>query len=158
MPAKPTPGSPAPSFTAPVVGGDYEDGATLSLSDLAGETVVLYFYPKDSTPGCTAQACDLRDNWSAVSAKAKVFGVSTDGVKSHRNFIDKQNLPFPLISDKDKSIVEAFGVWVEKKMMGKVGFGTERSTFIIGPDQKIQAVFEKVKAKEHLQQLLDALS
>ncbi len=157
MATKPQPGSPAPQFTAPVVGGDYPDGATLSLSDLAGETVVLYFYPKDNTPGCTTQACDLRDNWAAVSAKAKVFGVSPDSVRSHRKFIDGQKLPFPLIADPDKTIVNAYGVWVEKSMMGRLGFGTERSTFVIGPDQTIKAVFEKVKPKDHLARLIEVL-
>jgi thioredoxin-dependent peroxiredoxin len=157
MSNKPEVGSPAPQFTAPVAGGEFPDGASLSLSDLAGKTVVLYFYPKDSTPGCTTQACDLRDNWGVVSAKAKVFGVSPDGVKSHRSFIEKQNLPFPLIADTDKKIVNAYGVWVEKSMMGRLGFGTERTTFVIGPDQKIKAIFPKVKPKEHVAQLLAVL-
>jgi len=157
MATKPQPGDPAPVFTASVVGGDYPEGATVSLADLAGQTVVLYFYPKDSTPGCTVQACDLRDNWAAVSAKAKVFGVSPDSVKSHRKFIEGQRLPFPLLADADKSIVNAYGVWVEKSMMGRLGFGTERSTFVIGPDQKIRAVFEKVKPKEHVSRLLEVL-
>lgn len=154
MANKPEVGSPAPQFTAQVAGGEYADGSTLSLSDLAGQTVVLYFYPKDNTPGCTTQACDLRDNWAAVSAKAKVFGVSPDGVKSHRKFIENHSLPFPLIADTDKKIVNDYGVWVEKSMMGRLGFGTERSTFVIGPDQKIKAVFPKVKAKEHVARLL----
>jgi peroxiredoxin Q/BCP len=157
MATKPQPGDPAPPFAAPVVGGDYPEGATVSLADLAGHTVVLYFYPKDNTPGCTTQACDLRDNWAAVSAKAKVFGVSPDSAKSHRKFIDGQRLPFPLIADTDKSIVNAYGVWVEKSMMGRLGFGTERTTFVIGPDQKIRAVFEKVKPKEHVARLLEVL-
>ncbi|MBU6300288.1 MAG: peroxiredoxin [Verrucomicrobia bacterium] len=157
MANKPEVGSPAPQFTAPVVGGDYPEGATLSLSDLAGQTVVLYFYPKDNTPGCTTQACDLRDNWAAVSAKARVFGVSPDGVKSHRKFIDGHSLPFPLIADPDKKIVNDYGVWIEKSMMGRLGFGTERTTFVIGPDQKIKAVFPKVKPKEHVAQLLGVI-
>lgn len=157
MANKPEVGSPAPQFTAPVAGGEYADGTVLSLSDLAGQTVVLYFYPKDSTPGCTTQACDLRDNWAAVSAKAKVFGVSPDGVKSHRKFIENHSLPFPLIADTDKKIVNDYGVWVEKSMMGRLGFGTERTSFVIGPDQKIKAVFPKVKPKEHVAQLLSVI-
>lgn len=157
MSQKPAVGSPAPQFTAPVTGGSYGEEATLSLSDLKGQTVVLYFYPKDATPGCTAQACDLRDNWAAVSARAQVFGVSPDSVKSHRKFIANKGLPFPLISDPDKSIVNAYGVWVEKSLFGKLGLGTERSTFVIGPDQKIQAVLTKVKPGEHVPRLLEIL-
>ena len=155
MSEKPEVGSPAPAFTAQVTGGDYGDEATLSLSDLKGETVVLYFYPKDSTPGCTVQACDLRDNWEAVSARAKVFGVSPDSVKSHQKFITKKELPFPLIADQDKEIIHAYGVWVEKTIFGKLGFGTERTTFIIGPDQKIKAILPKVKPKEHVTKILE---
>lgn len=157
MAEKPQIGAPAPQFTAQAVGGDYGDETTVSLSDFAGQTVVLYFYPRDNTPGCTTQACDLRDNWPAVSAKAKVFGVSPDSVKSHRKFIEKKQLPFPLLADPDKTIVNAYGVWIEKSLYGRLGFGTERTTFVIGPDQKIKAVFEKVKPKEHVQQLLGIL-
>lgn len=157
MPEKPNVGDPAPSFTASVIGGDYQDETTLSLSDLAGETVVLYFYPKDNTPGCTIQACGLRDNWEAVSAKAKVFGVSPDSIKSHQKFINGKKLPFPLISDSDKEIVRAYGVWSEKGLMGKLGLGTERSTFVIAPDQTIKAVFPKVSPVGHVSKILDAV-
>ncbi|MFT5468624.1 MAG: peroxiredoxin Q/BCP [Verrucomicrobiales bacterium] len=157
MSVKPEVGAKAPQFTAVAVGGEFGEGAEVSLKDLKGETIVLYFYPKDSTPGCTTQACDLRDNWAAVSAKAKVFGVSIDSAKSHQKFIDKQQLPFPLLSDPEKTIVEAYGLWVEKKMYGRTYMGTERSTFVIGPDQKILAVFEKVKPKEHAARLLEVL-
>lgn len=157
MAEKPTIGSPAPAFTAKVTGGEYGEEATLSLSDLAGQTVVLYFYPKDLTPGCTTQACDLRDNWATVAAKAKVFGVSPDSIKSHQKFIAKKELPFPLISDEDKSIVNAYGVWVEKSLYGRLGFGTERTTFVIGPDQKIKAVLPKVKPAEHVSKILEAV-
>lgn len=150
-------GSPAPQFTAQVVGGDYGDEATLSLSDLAGETVVLYFYPRDGTPGCTIQACDIRDNWESVAAKTKVFGISTDSVASHQKFVKNRELPFPLISDPDRKIVDAYGVWKEKSIYGKIGFGVERTSFIIGPDQKILAVLPKIGPKKHVPAILEAL-
>jgi peroxiredoxin Q/BCP len=149
-------GDNAPAFHATAVGGSY-DGQTVSLSGLRGKTVVLYFYPKDDTPGCTKQACGLRDAWRAFAGKAEVFGASTDPLKSHAKFIEKFNLPFPLLSDPEKKLVTAYGVWVEKSMYGKKYFGTERSTFVIGPDGKIKAIFRKVKPEEHAEQLLNAL-
>ena len=149
-------GDKAPAFQATAVGGNY-DGQAVSLSGLRGKTVVLYFYPKDDTPGCTKQACGLRDAWRDLAGKAEVFGVSTDPVKSHAKFIEKFNLPFPLLSDPEKEIVTAFGVWVEKSMYGKKYMGTERSTFVIGPDGKVKAIFRKVKPEEHAAQLLNAL-
>lgn len=154
---KPEVGQTAPKFTAPVAGEGYADDATLTLDDLRGERAVLVFYPKDDTPGCTKQACALRDNWDEVKAKARVFGVSIDPVKSHRRFIAKHGLPYPLIADEDHKIVEAYGVWVEKSMYGKKYMGTERSTFVIGADGKIAAVLEKVSPDEHLKRLLEAL-
>jgi thioredoxin-dependent peroxiredoxin len=158
MSQQPAIGSPAPVFKKiPVAGGDYAAGSTLSLSDLKGETVVLYFYPKDDTPGCTKQACALRDGWQQISKKAKVFGVSIDSVKSHEKFIQKFELPFPILSDEQKQIVEAYGVWVEKSMYGKKYMGTERTTFVINPQGKIAAVFPKVKPEEHYQQVLAVL-
>jgi thioredoxin-dependent peroxiredoxin len=153
-----TPGAKAPHFKAPVVGGEYSEGSTLSLSDLQGQKVVLYFYPKDDTPGCTKQACALRDGWKKLAAKAKVFGVSIDSVKAHQKFITKFELPFPLISDEEKKIVADYGVWVEKSMYGKKHMGTERSTFVIDEQGKIQAVFPKVKPEEHYDLLLKALA
>jgi peroxiredoxin Q/BCP len=112
--------------------------------------VVLYFYPKDDTPGCTTQACALRDEWDDFrKMKAEIFGVSIDPAKSHTKFIEKHALPFPLLSDEKKELVEAFGVWVEKSMYGKKYMGTERSTFVIGPEGKIRAIFRKVKPGEH---------
>ena len=150
-------GSKAPSFTAQVIGGEFTTPTTLSLSDLKGETVVLYFYPKDDTPGCTKQACALRDGWSEISKKAKVFGVSIDSIKSHEKFIKKHTLPFPIISDEEKQLVEAYGVWVEKSMYGKKYMGTERSTFVIGPDGEIKAIFLKVSPTEHFDQVLAVL-
>lgn len=153
---KPQVGKAAPKFSAEVVAPD-ADPAKLSLKDLQGERVVLVFYPKDSTPGCTTQACAIRDGWTDLKDRVKIFGVSIDDAKSHAKFIDKQSLPYPLISDPDKKIVEAYGVWVEKSMYGKTFMGTERSTFIIGPDGKLEAVLEKVKPKLHLEQLIATL-
>lgn len=157
MSAHPTPGTPAPSFKAPVVGGSYPEGSILHLDDLRGQTVVLYFYPKDDTPGCTKQACALRDGWNAIQNQAKIFGVSIDSIKSHQKFIQKHTLPFPIISDEDHAIVNAYGVWVEKNMYGKKYMGTERTTFVIAPDGKVKAVLPKVKPDEHLDQVLKAL-
>lgn len=157
MSTHPQPGTKAPAFSAQAVGGSYASPTTVKLADLKGETVVLYFYPKDDTPGCTKQACALRDGWSDISKKAKVFGVSIDPIKSHEKFIKKHSLPFPILSDEDHNIVEAYGVWVEKSMYGNTYMGTERTTFIIGPDGKIKAVLPKVKPDEHLAQLLALL-
>ncbi|MES2657256.1 MAG: thioredoxin-dependent thiol peroxidase [Verrucomicrobiota bacterium] len=157
MSTQPQPGTQAPAFSAPSIGGGYSESTTVNLSDLKGETVVLYFYPKDDTPGCTKQACALRDGWQEISAKAKVFGVSIDSIKSHEKFIKKHSLPFPILSDEDHRIVEAYGVWVEKSLYGKTYMGTERTTFIIGPDGKIKAVLPKVKPDEHLARVLELL-
>lgn len=151
------PGSPAPAFEAPVVGGSYSCGETISLAALKGRPVVIYFYPKDDTPGCTKQACALRDGWSSIQKKAHVFGVSIDSVKSHEKFIKKHALPFPLLADEDKKLVEAYGVWVEKSMYGKKYMGTERSTFIIDAKGNIKAVLRKVKPEEHLDLVLAEL-
>jgi peroxiredoxin Q/BCP len=150
-------GSPAPAFQLPVIGGAWPEGAVLSSADLAGKDYILYFYPKDDTPGCTVQACALRDGWHQLSKKAAVFGVSIDPPKSHRKFIQKHSLPFPLLADEEKTLVEAYGVWVEKSMYGKTYFGTERSTFVIGADGTLKAILPKVKPAEHLEQLLAAL-
>lgn len=157
MPEKPAVGQPAPDFTAPVVGGAYSSGSTLTLSALRGRAVVLYFYPKDDTPGCTAQACAMRDGWEGIKEKAMVFGVSTDSVASHEKFQTKHSLPFPLISDADRAIAEAYGVWVEKSMYGKKYMGMERSTFVIDADGKIAAVLEKVAPAKHMDLLLKTL-
>lgn len=152
-----TPGSKAPAFTATAVGADYGDGQTVSLADFKGRTVVLYLYPKDDTPGCTTQACGLRDAWSRFEGKAVVFGVSIDPAKSHAKFIRKHALPFPLLVDESHALVEAYGVWVEKSMYGKTYMGTERTTFVIGGDGRIKAVLRKVKPAEHAEQVLAAL-
>jgi peroxiredoxin Q/BCP len=156
--SKPALNTQAPDFTAAVIGGDHESGATLTLSHLRGKPVVLYFHPKDDTPGCTKQACGLRDGWKKIAQKAQVFGVSTDPVKSHARFIQKYDLPFPLIADEDKTLVTAYGVWVEKSLYGKKYMGTERSTFIIDKDGRIVAILKKVKPEEHLDAVLEGLS
>ena len=155
--SKPAVESQAPDLTAAVAGGTYPSGETVTLSQLRGKPVVLYFYPKDDTPGCTKQACSLRDDWAALSEKALVFGISTDPLKSHEKFIKKYDLPFPLIADDDQKIVNAYGVWVEKSLYGKKYMGTERSTFVIGADGRITAILEKVKPDEHLAQVLAML-
>ena len=149
-------GAKAPAFKAVAVGGNY-DGKTVSLDVLKGKTVVLYFYPKDDTPGCTKQACGLRDAWKDFAGKAEVFGVSIDPVKNHTKFIEKYALPFPLLSDEEKTMAGAYGVWVEKSMYGKKYFGVERSTFVIGPDGRIKAIFRKVKPEEHAAKVLAVL-
>lgn len=151
-------GDKAPSFTTTAVGGSYGNGTSLKLSDLKGKAVVLYFYPKDDTPGCTTQACGIRDEWKEIaSTGAALFGVSIDPVKAHEKFIAKFDLPFPLLADTDKSIVEAYGVWVEKSMYGKKYMGTERTTFVIDAKGKIAAIFPKVKPAEHAGLVIKAL-
>ena len=150
------PGDKAPAFTALAVGGDY-DGQRVSLASLKGKTIVLYFYPKDDTPGCTAQACGVRDAWPALSKRALVFGVSPDSAKKHAKFIEKHALPFPLLVDEDHALAEAFGVWVEKSLYGRKYMGVERSTFVIGPDGKLREVLRKVKPIEHAALLLELL-
>ncbi len=151
-------GDKAPAFTAVAVGGEYGDGKKVSLSDFKGKNVVLYFYPKDDTPGCTTQACALRDAWKEFAGKGIIFGVSVDSAKSHAKFIAKHELPFPLLVDEDHAIVDAFGVWVEKSMYGKKYMGTERSTFVIGGDGKLKAILRKVKPAEHAELVLAELS
>jgi peroxiredoxin Q/BCP len=147
----------APDFTAPVIGGTYKSETTLTLSNLRGQKVVLYFYPKDDTPGCTKQACALRDSWSQITKKALLFGISTDPIKRHAKFIEKHTIPFPLIADEDHTIVNAYGVWVEKSLYGKKYMGTERTTFIISETGIITAILEKVKPDEHLEKVLSSL-
>lgn len=150
-------GDPAPPFTATAVGGSYGMGAPVSLSDFAGQTVVLYFYPRDDTPGCTRQACGLRDAWNQFSQRAAVLGISPDSAERHRKFIDKYELPFPLVSDATKEILQAYGVWVEKIRYGKKSMGVERSTFVIAADGTVRAIFHKVKPDEHAEQILAVL-
>jgi thioredoxin-dependent peroxiredoxin len=151
-------GDTAPAFTTIAVGGDYGEGKSLKLADLKGSPVVLYFYPKDDTPGCTTQACGIRDNWSEIKATgAHLFGVSIDAEKSHTKFLQKFDLPFPLLADTSKEIVSAYGVWVEKSMYGKKYMGTERTTFVIDSHGKIAAIFPKVKPAEHAGLVIKAL-
>jgi thioredoxin-dependent peroxiredoxin len=152
------PGDPAPDFSAIAVGGTYKDGQTIRLSDFRGKTVVLYFYPKDDTPGCTAQACGLRDRYEPfLDAGALVFGVSVDPPENHAKFIAKHNLPFPLISDERQRIVQDYGVWIEKTKEGKSYMGTERSTFVIRPDGRIKSIFRRVSPEEHAETLIEDL-
>ena len=150
-------GDPAPDFRALAVGGEYGEGREVSLADFRGQRLVLYFYPKDDTPGCTTQACGLRDSWDEIKNRAALFGVSVDPAKSHTKFINKFSLPFPLLSDPDKKMVEDYGVWVEKTFMGRKHMGVERSTFIIDAQGKIAAIHRKVKPDEHVDLLKEAL-
>ncbi|HJS50344.1 MAG TPA: thioredoxin-dependent thiol peroxidase [Pyrinomonadaceae bacterium] len=134
-----------------------QDGNTVKLSDHKGERVVLYFYPKDDTPGCTKEACSFRDADTTYRKKGiKVFGVSTDSEKSHQKFISKFQLPFDLLADTDKSIVEKYGVWGEKSMYGKKYMGTMRKTFLIDEKGKIAKIFDKVNVAEHADEVLEA--
>src|SRR6187551_634075 len=150
-------GKPAPEFTSPVIGGIYKAGDTVTLSALRGQNVILYFYPKDDTPGCTTQACALRDSWSDLESRGEIFGVSVDSAASHEKFINKYHLPFPLLSDPEHKIVEAYGVWVEKSMYGKKYMGAERSTFLIDGSGRISAIHRKVKPEAHVDLLLSSL-
>ncbi len=140
---------------APEILGVDQSGNEIRLSDFAGRKVVLYFYPKDNTPGCTAEACNLRDNYEALQAAGyAVVGVSKDSEASHRKFIEKQSLPFPLIADTSIELNEVFGVWREKKMAGRTYMGTVRTTFIIDENGVITDVIEKVDTKNHAAQIL----
>ncbi len=146
-------GDKAPDFTVATNGG-----GTVSLSDFKGKNVILYFYPKDYTPGCTKEACAFRDHWDDFKkAGAVVLGVSTDKVKSHDKFVEKYKLPFTLLADEDKSIVQAYGVWGPKTFMGVKYTGTSRVTFLIGPNGKIKKIWPKVKPAEHAEEVLAAL-
>lgn len=144
------PGDKAPDFK-----GKDSQGNTISLADLKGSKIVLYFYPKDNTPGCTAQACNLRDNYDVLMKQGyKVIGVSADNEKSHVKFIEKFELPFPLIADTEKEILQAYGVWGPKKFMGRTYDGIHRTTFIIDEKGVISEVIEKVDTKNHAAQFL----
>ncbi|HMO81837.1 MAG TPA: thioredoxin-dependent thiol peroxidase [Pyrinomonadaceae bacterium] len=147
-------GDKAPNFK-----GRNQDGKSVKLSDFKGKKLALYFYPKDDTPGCTKQACSLRDGFADLKkAGIAVVGVSIDDERSHRKFIDKYELPFDLIADTDKKIVEDYGVWGEKSMYGKKYMGTHRKTFLIDEKGKIVKVFEKVKVAEHANEVLTAFA
>lgn len=143
-------GQTAPDFTAKDQNGD-----TITLAQFKGKKVVLYFYPRDNTPGCTAQACDLRDNYQALLEQGfVVVGVSTDTEKKHQNFIAKYELPFPLIADTEKEVHELYGTWQLKKFMGRESMGTVRTTFIIDEEGVISDIIGKVKTKAHAEQIL----
>ena len=147
-------GKPAPDFSL-----TSDTGETISLASLRGKPVVLYFYPKDDTPGCTVQACSIRDSWGEFERRgAVVLGVSPDGVASHVKFKQKYGLPFPLLADTGREVAEAYGVWVEKSMLGKKYMGIERSTFVIAPDGTVVKVMRKVKPDEHTDDVLAALA
>jgi peroxiredoxin Q/BCP len=153
-PMKPQPGEAAPDYSMSA-----DDGSTVSRDSQLGKRYVLYFYPKDDTPGCTAQACSLRDNFSRVNdAGIEVFGVSPDSVERHVKFRAKYDLPYHLLSDPGHGVADAYGVWVEKTFAGRKYKGVERSTFIIGPDGRIEHVLERVKPMEHVELVLEALA
>jgi len=136
-----------------------DSGKEVSLKDLRGKKVILYFYPKDDTPGCTREACDLRDNFSRLKSKnVVVYGVSKDSIESHVKFKSKYSLPFPLLSDPDHKLAESYGAWGEKNMYGKKTMGTIRSTFIIDEDGKIEKAYRNVKVDGHVERLLEDLT
>jgi peroxiredoxin Q/BCP len=146
----PEPGTTAPDFTAPD-----QHGQPFTLSSLRGQKVALYFYPKDDTPGCTAQACNLRDNEAQLAAQGiQVVGVSTDDAVSHQKFATKYELAFPLVADADKSIVQAYGVWQEKKNYGKTYWGTVRTTFLLDENGVIERIIKRPDTKNHAAQLV----
>mgnify|MGYP006280337943 CR=1 FL=1 len=146
-------GDKAPDFTLPD-----QDGASVSLKDFAGRRVIVYFYPKDNTPGCTKEACSIRDNFPALSEKeAVVLGISADSVESHKKFKEKFNLPFTLLSDPEMEVIKAYGAWGTKKMYGKEYDGIMRYTYVIGADGTVEKAFEKVKTAQHGEELLGAL-
>ncbi|MFO7745138.1 MAG: thioredoxin-dependent thiol peroxidase [Psychroflexus sp.] len=143
-------GDKAPNFEA-----KDQDGNVHTLKDYKGKKLVVFFYPKASTPGCTAEACNLRDNWEVFQEKGyEILGVSADSAKRQQNFKNKYELPFPLLADEDKEVIEAFGVWGPKKFMGKEYDGIHRTTFIIDGNGKIEEVISKVKTKAHAEQIL----
>lgn len=142
---------------APELNVKDQDGIIHSLADYKGKKIVLYFYPKDATPGCTAQACNLRDNHNLLKkAGYSIIGVSADNENSHIKFIEKQNLNFPLLADTDKELIKRYGVWGEKKFMGKTYDGIHRTTFVIDENGIIENIITKVKTKDHAAQVLSA--
>ena len=153
MPTPLTEGEPAPDFSA-----ETDRGETVSLKDFAGKHVVLYFYPKDDTPGCTTEACNFRDNLARLEAEgAVVLGISLDSVPSHQKFRDKFELPFTLLSDPEHEVADAYGVYGQKTFMGREYMGVDRATFLIGPDGKLEKVWPKVKPDGHADEVLAAL-
>lgn len=153
----PTEGEQAPDFALDGVTGAGED-VHVRLSELKGKPVVLYFYPKDDTPGCTTQACGIRDEWSTFrETGAEVLGVSPDDLASHRRFSEKHDLPFTLLADPDHRVAEEYGVWKEKSMYGRTFWGIERSTFVIDAEGRIASAFRRVRPKQHADQVLQVL-
>ena len=153
MPEMPAAGDRAPDFAAPD-----QAGRTVRLADFAGQTLALYFYPKDETPGCTAQACNLRDHTASLEgAGVAVVGVSPDPVDSHERFATNHDLPFPLLADPDHEILEAYGAWGEKTLYGRKRVGVKRTTFLIGPDGVVLHVFKRPKTDRHAQEILERL-
>lgn len=147
-------GKKAPSFKL-----KDQNGNIISLNDFKGKKVVLYFYPKDNTPGCTKEACSFRDSIKEIEKQnAVVIGISADSVSSHKNFSEKFNLPFPILSDEEKKVLELYGVWKEKNMYGKKYMGIERTTIIIDEDGKIKKIFPKVKVDGHTEEIIKELS
>jgi peroxiredoxin Q/BCP len=147
-------GSKAPDFNLPA-----STDEKISLKSLRGKNVVLYFYPEDDTPGCTKEACGFRDGLAQFKKSSSlILGVSNDSLESHKKFVEKYRLTFPLLSDEDHSVSDKYGVYKEKNMYGKKYWGIERSTFVIDPDGKIKAIFRKVKVDEHIQEVLETLS
>jgi peroxiredoxin Q/BCP len=141
---------------APQINSPDQNGKIINLTDYKGKKVIIYFYPKDDTPGCTAEACNLRDNYEALLKKGFIIlGVSADSEQSHKKFINKYNLPFPLISDINKEVLHAYGVWGEKKMYGKSYEGIIRTTFVISEDGIIEFIIDKVETSNHTRQILD---
>lgn len=141
--------------TAPAINLPDQNGDKHKLSDYKGQWVLIYFYPKDDTSGCTAEACALRDSFPKFGKlKAKIFGISTDSVASHKKFADKYNLPFTLLADEDKTVVTRYEVWGEKSMYGRKYMGTNRTSFLVDPHGKIAKIYEKVKPAEHAEQVL----
>lgn len=144
---------------APDFKGVDQNGKVLSSEDFKGKNLILYFYPKDNTPGCTSEACDLRDNYQMWKEKGyEIIGVSPDSEKSHQNFIAKYELPFPLIADTEKEIIKAYGAWGLKKMYGREYEGLLRTTFVINKDGVIDNIFTKVKTKDHTNQILESIN
>ena len=144
---------------APAINASDENGDLITLEEYRGKKVVLYFYPKDNTPGCTAEACDLRDNYAQFMKQGfEIIGVSADSGKSHQNFKNQYQLPFRLISDPDKKVLQDYGAWGEKKNYGKTYMGIIRKTFIINEEGYVEKIIEKVKTKEHSKQIFDELS
>lgn len=141
--------------TAPDINAIDQNGDAIKLSDYRGKKVILYFYPKDNTPGCTAEACNFRDNYKDLQDRGfAIIGVSADSAKKHQNFITKYELPFPLIPDTEKEVIEAYGVWGLKKFMGREFDGIHRETFVINEEGKIEKIYKKVKTKEATEQIL----